>query len=104
MNMCYSTYISFSKLGFKALHVQSGPCSHLVNHSVKAVGGKKTHRCLNSASVMFALFKYDLAFLKRLNYLTYGVLCDTNHRCKCTEQHQKFIVAVDHNLNKLTFS
>lgn len=28
LNMCYSTHIGFSKLGFQALHVQSGPCSH----------------------------------------------------------------------------
>lgn len=41
MNMCYITYISFSELGFKALHVQSGPCSLSLYYSTKA-GRKKT--------------------------------------------------------------
>lgn len=53
---CYITYISFSKLGFEALHVQSDPCSRSLNRSVETAkkkgGEKKPHRCLNLASVM----------------------------------------------------
>lgn len=73
MNTCCSTYISFSKLGFKALHVQSGPCSYSLNLSVKAA--KEKTQMFKVSDVCFH-FEYDLGFLKGLNYRTYQVFCD----------------------------
>lgn len=103
MNICYSTYISFSKLGFEALHVQSGPCSHSLNHSVKAVEEKKT-QMFKLSDVCFH-FKCDLVFLKRLKHLTHRVCCGTvstqvtvNMRSKSAVQQQRFTALINQYL------
>ena len=73
-NKCYSTYISFSKLGFKALHVQSGPCSHSLNHSVKAAKKSYLTKSVLQCCVHTSYSKYEVWFC---NAFTLAIVCST---------------------------
>lgn len=58
-NMCYRTYIGFSKLGFQALHVQSGPCSHSLTQSRlwRKKQNKNKNRCLSQPQWCLLVFQ-----------------------------------------------
>lgn len=81
-HMCCRTYIGFSKLGFQALHVQSGPCSHSLTQSRlwRKKQNKNKNRCLSQpqwcllvfqkwfSGVFFFLLKTELPDLSTISW------------------------------------